>query len=227
MHVHGCKYTAKCSVFYSLPPSFTLSLPPSLSPSLPPSLHPSPYPSLPPSPSLSPSLPPSLSPSLPPSLPPFSPILQHRIYIFALMFSVMSMTAAEGRWEGMGGTPHASCSAPTSGCTVPDRERGRRIEEKREGGGEREGRAGREREEERERGKGREGEVSYKYPHTMICEVRCVPHLPECQALLEGLPCPSRPASTERPAVTSMIGCLRSLSTPQHEGWPAREQVAT
>ena len=60
--------------------------------------------------------------SLPYSLPPYSiplpsllPILQQRVYILALMFSVMSMTAAEGQREGMGGAPSALCSAPISG----------------------------------------------------------------------------------------------------------------
>lgn len=48
-------------------------------------------------------------------LPSLLPILQQRVYILALMFSVMSMTAAEGQREGMGGTPLALCSTPISG----------------------------------------------------------------------------------------------------------------
>ena len=57
-----------------------------------------------------------------------SPILQHRMYILALMFSGMSMMAAEGWLEGMGGTPHASCSCPTRGLRSVPREQGESLE---------------------------------------------------------------------------------------------------
>lgn len=38
------------------------------------------------------------------------------------MFSVTSMIEADGQWDGMGGTPQAFCSAPTSGCWVAAKE---------------------------------------------------------------------------------------------------------
>ena len=47
------------------------------------------------------------------------PIFVHKAYIFALLFSAMSMTAAEGTLGGRGGIPWALWLAPTSGRVVP------------------------------------------------------------------------------------------------------------